>query len=88
VRLVIGEPLVIAESHACRGRIRQREPATWSGRRRDRLRRPAPSSSVRPSVGARRSFRTIAQSGQDQRRCAQQPEKVHPGDHQDQLSVS
>jgi hypothetical protein len=88
VRLVIGEPPVIAESHACRGRIRQREPATRSGRRRERVGRPATASSVRPSVGARRSFRTIAQSGQNQRRRAQQPKKVHPGDHQHQLSVA
>jgi hypothetical protein len=88
VRLKVGESLVVAESHACGRRIRKRKSATRSGRRRERMRWTVPTSSVRPSIGARRSLGLVAQSGQDQRRRTEQPKKVHPGDHQHQLSVA
>jgi hypothetical protein len=81
-RLKVAESLVIAQSHVRRGRVGQRQAAARPCRWRERVGGTAPAASSGSSVGTRRSLGTIAERGQDQRRRAQQPEKVHPGDHQ------
>jgi hypothetical protein len=87
-RLQVAESLVIAQSHMSWSRVRQRQSATGSRRRRERLRGTVPAATVGSAVGTRRSLGTIAQRGQEQRRRAHQPQKVHPGDHQHKLSVA
>jgi hypothetical protein len=85
--LVIGQPLVVAQPDGCRIGIRQWQPAAGSAGRGPWLRWAMTAAATRSAV-LWRSFRTIAQRGQDQRCRAHQPEEVHSGNHQHQLSVA
>jgi hypothetical protein len=86
--MVIGQPAVIAKARARGIRVGKRQPATRAGPGRDRVRWAMTTTATGAAVGAWPGFGSVAQRRQDQSRRHHQPQEVHSGDHQHQLSVA
>jgi hypothetical protein len=83
----VSEPSMVTEPNGRRRGVGKRQPPARGAGRSTRAARTVSPAVVGVPVVVRRKLGPVAQSGQDQRRRADQSQEMHPRDHEHQLDV-